>query len=331
MEFDATATQPVYTYPDGLVSPPLKIDQPVFKESSSPMEIREKGYLRSPLFEPGIVPCAQVHPRVLVESLWADIREEALREIKQEPLLKNMFRAMILERKDLEDAVGFILSRLLAGPFFPVSEIKKLFDDAFADDQRIALACCLDIQSIVERDPAAESRFQPLLYFKGFHALQSYRLCHWLWKQGRHTLAFVLQSRISESFGVDIHPAARIGAGLLIDHATSVVIGETAVVEDDVSILHEVTLGGTGKDSGDRHPKVRRGVLIGAGAKILGNVEIGKGAKVGAGSVVLGDVPAHSTVVGIPAEIVGAPEVEAPALEMNHRLARDRLHQSARS
>jgi serine O-acetyltransferase len=160
----------------------------------------------------------------------------------------------------------------------------------------------------------------PLLYYKGFHALQSYRVAHWIWNKGRESLAFYLQNRISEVFGVDVHPAARIGTGILIDHGTSVVIGETAVIEDNVSMLHEVTLGGTGKQTGDRHPKVRQGVLIGTGAKILGNVEIGEGAKVAAGSVVLKDVPPHSTVAGVPAVVVGRPEVDQPALSMDQSL-----------
>lgn len=177
-----------------------------------------------------------------------------------------------------------------------------------------------DIRAITERDPAATRFSEPLLYFKGFHALQTHRVAHWLWSEGRRELALFLQSRASEVFGVDIHPAARIGKGILVDHATGVVVGETAVVEDNVSILHEVTLGGTGKDCGDRHPKVRHGVLIGAGAKILGNVEVGEGAKIGAGSVVLEDVPAHATVAGVPAKVVGIAEGDEPARTMDHRL-----------
>jgi serine O-acetyltransferase len=158
---------------------------------------------------------------------------------------------------------------------------------------------------VVERDPAARGVAQPFLYYKGFHALEAYRVAHWLWSNGRNPLALHLQNRISEVLAVDIHPAARIGKGILIDHATSVIIGETAVVGDDVSMLHEVTLGGTGKESGDRHPKVGSGVLIGAGAKILGNIIIGEGSKIAAGSVVLKEVPPHATVAGIPARVVG--------------------------
>ena len=165
-----------------------------------------------------------------------------------------------------------------------------------------------------------ENYLIPFLYFKGFHALQVHRVAHWLWQQRRRLFSLLLQNHASTVFGVDIHPAAKIGTGVMIDHATGVVIGETAVVEDNVSILQSVTLGGTGKDAGDRHPKVRCGALLSAGATVLGNIEIGTGAKVGAGSVVLADVPAHTTVVGIPARMVGKPNVELPALDMHHAL-----------
>lgn len=176
-----------------------------------------------------------------------------------------------------------------------------------------------DIQAIYERDPACMGYLQPFLYFKGFHALESYRVSHALWMQGRYAFAFLLQSRVSEVFGVDIHPAAQIGTGILNRSRNQCCYCETSVVEDDVSILHEVTLGGTGKEKGDRHPKIRRGVLIGAGAKILGNIEVGRGAKIGAGSIVLDNVPPYRTVVGVPAKIVGVPQVTEPAFEMDHR------------
>jgi serine O-acetyltransferase len=188
------------------------------------------------------------------------------------------------------------------------------------EDDKIGLALRADIRAVRDRDPAAQGFATPLLYFKGFHALQSYRVAHWLWTQGRRSLAWLFHARISEVFAADIHPGARIGKGVLFDHGTGLVIGETAVLEDNVSVLHEVTLGGTGKETGDRHPKVRRCVLIGAGAKILGNIEIGVGAKVGAGSVVLQPVPPHVTVAGVPARIVGRPREAEPALAMDHRL-----------
>jgi serine O-acetyltransferase len=197
-------------------------------------------------------------------------------------------------------------------------QLRDVMQQAMQHDPGIAQAICADIQAVQERDPAVKCCLVPLLFLKGVHALSAWRVAAWLWKQGRELVAVYLQNRISEVFAVDIHPAARIGRGILMDHATSIVIGETAVIEDDVSLLHEVTLGGTGKATGDRHPKVRRGVLIGAGAKILGNVEIGEGAKVGAGSVVLRDVPPHCTVAGVPAVIVGKPVSSAPALDMDH-------------
>src|SRR5690606_26072613 len=187
-------------------------------------------------------------------------------------------------------------------------------------DERLAEAAARDLRAIVERDAACDSPLQPLLFFKGFMAISTYRVSHHLWTHGRRELALYFQSLASEVFGVDIHPAARIGCGILLDHATSFVVGETAVIEDNVSILHEVTLGGTGKQSGDRHPVVRSGVLLGAGAKILGRVEIGESAKVGAGSVVLADVPPHATVAGVPAVVVGVSREEAPALEMDQSL-----------
>jgi len=177
-----------------------------------------------------------------------------------------------------------------------------------------------DLCAVQERDPAVEFFSTPLLYLKGFLALQSYRIAHWLWNQKREALAIYLQNQISVVFAVDIHPAARIGKGIMLDHATGIVIGETAIVEDDVSILQSVTLGGTGKESGDRHPKIRAGVMIGAGAKVLGNIEVGRGAKVGAGSVVLDHVPEHTTVAGVPAKVVGRPDSEMPSLAMNQTI-----------
>ena len=177
-----------------------------------------------------------------------------------------------------------------------------------------------DIAAVCDRDPACSGPMDPLLYYKGLHALSAYRTGHWLWLHGRRPLARWLQSRVAQCLGVDIHPAARIGRGILLDHAHGVVVGETAVIEDDVSILHNVTLGGTGKDAGDRHPKVRSGVLIGAGALILGNIEIGSGAKVGAGSVVMRPVRPHVTVTGGLARAVGVPATLQPSMEMNHRV-----------
>jgi serine O-acetyltransferase len=232
-------------------------------------------------------------------------------------VLFGFLYAAVLRHENLEDGLSAILANKLHTAELPASFLRDLIHDALADDASIRASIRADLMAARTRDPAARGYAQPFLYYKGFHALQAYRFAHWLWEKGRPGLAAHLQNRISEAFGVDVHPAARIGSGVLIDHGTSVVIGETAVVEDNVSLLHEVTLGGTGKESGDRHPKVRRGVLIGAGAKVLGNIEIGMGAKVAACSVVLKDVPPHTTVAGIPARVVGRCTVAEPALEMD--------------
>jgi serine O-acetyltransferase len=201
--------------------------------------------------------------------------------------------------------------------------LRDVFIQALSDSAFIREALRRDLTAVLQRDPAARGLAQPFLHYKGFHALQAHRVAHWLWGKGRESLACYLQSRVSEVFAVDIHPAARMGKGILIDHGTGVVIGETAVVGDDVSLLHEVTLGGTGKECGDRHPKVGNGVMIGAGAKILGNVRIGNGSKVAAGSVVLHEVPPHATVAGVPAKIVGHPATDEPALQMDQQLDTD--------
>jgi serine O-acetyltransferase len=254
---------------------------------------------------------------VAEDGFWDHILAEARQEAEREPLLVSFLYSSVLRHRKLEDALGVILANKLQTPDLPAILLRDLINEAFTEDGSIRASIRADLLAARTRDPAARSYALPFLYYKGFHALQAYRVANWLWRHGRHTLAAHLQNRISEAFGVDVHPAARIGSGVLIDHGTSVVIGETAVVEDNVSLLHEVTLGGTGKESGDRHPKVRRGVLIGAGAKILGNIEVGSGAKVGAGSVVLRDVPPHTTVAGIPARVVGRCTVAEPALEMD--------------
>jgi serine O-acetyltransferase len=255
------------------------------------------------------------------DAIWAAIRRDVVAEAAREPILASFLHATVLKHARLEDALSFHLAGKLSTGTLPDMLVRELIDEAFAADPSIGSAIRVDLQAVRDRDPAARGYVEPFLNFKGFHALQSYRVAHWLWQQSRCGLATFLQNRISEVFGVDIHPAARIGKGILIDHGTGVVVGETSVIEDNVSLLHEVTLGGTGKETGDRHPKVRHGVLIGAGAKVLGNVEIGAGAKIAAGSVVLADVPSHTTVAGVPAKVVGRPNVEEPALEMNQRLS----------
>jgi serine O-acetyltransferase len=251
------------------------------------------------------------------DGFWDQIQAEVRREAEREPVLASFLFASVLRLRKLEGALGVILAGKLATQDVSAVLLLDLIDEALAEDASTRASIRADLLAARTRDPAARGYAQPFLYYKGFHSLQAYRVAHRLWKQGRHGLAEHLQNRISEAFGVDVHPAARIGSGMLIDHGTSVFVGETAVVEDDVSLLHEVTLGGTGKETRDRHPKVRRGVLIGAGAKILVNIEIGRGAKVGAGSVVLRDVPPHTTVAGIPARVVGRCTVADPALEMD--------------
>jgi serine O-acetyltransferase len=235
-------------------------------------------------------------------------------------MLASFLHCVILNHRSLEDALSFILAGKLESSTITATTLRDLIDEAFAGDPKIGVAFRADIEAVCERDPACDSYSKAVLYLKGFQSLQAYRVAHYFWANDRKPLALYLQSRISDTFGVDIHPAARIGKGILIDHATSVVIGETAVVEDNVSMLHEVTLGGTGKQGGDRHPKIRHGVLIAAGAKILGNVEVGEGAKIGASAVVLEDVPPHTTVVGVPARPVGGLLKGEPALEMEHRI-----------
>ena len=270
--------------------------------------------------EPEAGPQSVGEPAAESCAVWKQVRREAEQERAREPALGEFLDSTILSRKGLADSLAWILSHELASPMVSQERLRELFDEVHAGDPAIGEGARADLQAVRDRDPALETYFPALLFFKGFHALQAYRIAHRLWNEGRTLAALLVQSRMALVYGVDIHPAARIGRGIMIDHATGVVVGETAVIEDAVSILHEVTLGGTGKETGDRHPKVRAGVLIGAGAKLLGNVEIGAGAKVGAGSVVLADVPAHRTVVGVPAVVVGTPESDTPALTMDHRL-----------
>lgn len=263
-------------------------------------------------------------PVILVDDpIWQTIRQETQAEVENEPALASFLHATILNHDSLEMALSFHLANKLASPAISALQAREIIEDSLVQDNCLGAAVRADIQAVYDRDSACESYLLPFLYFKGFHALQSYRVAHCLWNRGRRSLAYFLQSHISLTFGVDIHPAAQIGKGIMLDHATGIVIGETTVVEDDVSIMQAVTLGGTGKEAGDRHPKIRRGVLISAGAKILGNIEIGEGAKVGAGSVVLKPVPPHTTVVGVPAEPVGIPGSDSPALDMNHEISCD--------
>jgi serine O-acetyltransferase len=253
-------------------------------------------------------------------ELWEELRFEADRVAAREEILRGFLDVAVLRPTNFASGLGSLLARELGELFMPVERLADLVLAAMADEPAIIAAAAADLVAIRTRDPAAESYLTPFLYYKGFHALQWHRVGHWLWRSRRRDLAHFLQSRASEVFAVDIHPAVPIGRGVFIDHGTGLVVGETAVIGDDVSILHEVTLGGTGKERGDRHPKVRNGVLLGAGAKVLGNVEIGRDAKVAAGSVVLHDVPPGATVAGVPARIVGWSSGSVPALEMDQRL-----------
>jgi serine O-acetyltransferase len=255
-----------------------------------------------------------------LENLWEKLRTEAARLHDEEPELRHLVDDVVLSRGTFSEALAARLGRRLAREDMPREMLEPLFSEIISGHHAIAHACGRDLLAMFERDPACFSPLEPLLFFKGFMALTTYRVSHQLWKDGRRWLALYLQSISSEVFSTDIHPAAQIGCGILLDHATSFVVGETAIIENDVSILHEVTLGGTGKDTGDRHPIIRSGVLIGAGAKILGRVEIGTHAKVGAGSVVLSDVLPHTTVAGVPAIMVGEAKERNPALEMNQQL-----------
>ncbi len=252
--------------------------------------------------------------------MWQEICVEARQSSLDEPVLASSYPAAILNHKSFTEAISFHLANKLDSDSMPAMTLREVFVEALEADPSIAAAMCNDIRAYKDRDPACEKYSMPFLYFKGFHALQAQRVSHWLWLQQRKILALYMQNQISQIFSVDIHPGAKIGSGIMIDHATGVVVGETAVIGDDVSMLHAVTLGGSGCLSGDRHPKIGRGVLISAGAKILGNISVGDGAKIGAGSVVLESVPPHVTVAGVPAKIVGRVVGNAPALEMDHQL-----------
>jgi len=255
------------------------------------------------------------------DDLWALMRDEASAKAAEEPILGSYFHATVLNHDSFGSALSFRLASKLDNPMLPTMLIRDVIKEALTADPDILRAAEIDMLANYARDPACTDLTTPFLFFKGFHALQAHRIAHWLWHQERRTLSQFFQNQISVTLGIDIHPAARIGSGIMLDHATGIVVGETAVIEDDVSILHSVTLGGTGKTTGDRHPKIRRGVLLAAGCKIIGNIEVGEGAKVGAGSVVLEDVPAHVTVAGVPAKIVGKPTGTLPAHDMDQCLS----------
>lgn len=241
--------------------------------------------------------------------------------LAHEPAMGCVLHSSVFQVGSLKDALAYRFAHKLTTSEVSEQALKELAGFAYADDPDLEFAARADMVATLERDPACDTLLQPLLYFKGFQAVQAYRIAHWLWMKGRRHLAYFIQARISELFGVDIHPGASVGKGIMIDHAHSIVIGETAVVGDNVSLLHSVTLGGTGKQHDDRHPKIGDGVLIGAGAKVLGNVTIGHCSRVAAGSVVLTDVPSNKTVAGVPARIVGEAGCAQPSSTMNQLLS----------
>ncbi|MDO1558212.1 serine O-acetyltransferase [Brevundimonas sp. 2R-24] len=254
------------------------------------------------------------------DPVWDRLRREAVAAAQSEPRLASMLHSVILSHRDLSGALSFQLARKLSDEELGPMALREICDAAYKDRPEIVASAARDLEAVVARDPATDGVLQPFLYFKGYLALQAHRVAHLLWSQGRATLAYHFQSRVSELFQVDIHPAARIGSGVMLDHGTGIVIGETAQVGDDVSMLHGVTLGGTGAKGGDRHPKIGKGVLLGAGAKVLGNIRIGDHAKIASGSVVLKPVPDGCTAAGVPARLVNCPAGDAPALTMDHTL-----------
>lgn len=256
----------------------------------------------------------------IVDPVWTRVRQEAEAAMRAEPALSTFFVSSLLNHDSLESAVTSRVASRLAHPALSFELIVQTFAEALSDDHAFQEAIRADILAVVDRDPAATRLIEPVLYFKGFHAIQTHRLAHWLWTENRRDFALYLQSRSSEVFQTDINPAARIGKGIFLDHATGLVVGQTAVIEDNVSILQGVTLGGTGKERGDRHPKIRRGVLLGAGAKVLGNIEVGQCSRVASGSVVLQSVPRNTTVAGVPARVVGAAGCAEPARSMDQIL-----------
>jgi serine O-acetyltransferase len=259
-----------------------------------------------------------VDSQVLADVLWIKLRQEAEDALAKTPVLAPLFVDSILNRASFEAAIFHRVAARLKNDIVALGVIVHAFYRAAEAEPSLIGSLRADIAAVVERDPATERFIEPFLYFKGFHALQTHRLANWLWRGGERDFALYLQSRSSDVFQTDIHPAATIGKGVFLDHATGLVVGETAVVEDDVSLLQNVTLGGTGKAAGDRHPKVRKGVIIGAGAKILGNIEIGEHAKIAAGAVVLAPVPAFATVAGVPAKLLKKTEAAEIAKGFQH-------------
>jgi serine O-acetyltransferase len=267
---------------------------------------------------------ARTNPQIAaVDPVWNRILQEAQTALSEEPLLGGMLHYNLLHHETLESALAYRFALKLASGELGEQILHEIATEAYASDPSLGQKARADLAAVVERDPACHRMIQPMLFFKGFQAVQAYRVAHWLWREGRRDMALFIQMRVSEVYTVDIHPAARIGQGIMIDHAHSIVVGETAVVGDNVSILHSVTLGGTGKEDGDRHPKIGDGVLIGAGSKVLGNIRVGENSRIAAGSVVLHDVPCCKTVAGVPARVVGDAGCDTPSVKMDQILDED--------
>ncbi len=264
--------------------------------------------------------CGERTATAASRETWQSVREEAIAAIEHDRVMAEGLRDTVLQHDNFADALAHRLARKLSDYAISIETLEAMLCEALSADPGIEAAALADLNAVRDRDPACPDLLTPFLFFKGYQALQAYRFGHWLWKRDRQHLARHLQSRSSETFAVDIHPASRLGQGILLDHGTAIVVGETAVIDDDVSILQGVTLGGTGKQCGDRHPKIRRGVLIGAGAKVLGNIIVGEGAKIGAGSIVLDNVVPYTTVVGNPARTVGMRHTTLPAFTMDQTL-----------
>ena len=257
---------------------------------------------------------------VIEKEVWSELKRLAIAEAEADPALAAHLYDLVIRHRGYPEALAYLIASSLANNTFNIVAMSDLVSETISHNPEIATSSLYDLKAVCERDPACESPLIPFLYYKGFKGLQGYRIAHALWKSGRNGIARFLQSRITEVFALDIHPHATVGRGVFIDHATGIVVGQTSVIEDDVSMLQSVTLGGTGKEGGDRHPKIRRGVMLGAGAKVLGNIEVGEGAKVAAGSVVTKPVPPHTTVAGVPAKPIGRPTSDTPAYDMNQEL-----------
>ncbi len=265
----------------------------------------------------------KIHDVVDLDPVWQALLNEAQAVIDSDPAMSGFIYANILNHKSLESAVIHRICERLHRAEFPAEMIRTAFHEMLADDPEWSAIVRVDIAAVYDRDPACSRFIEPILYFKGFHAIQVHRLANWAWKVGRKDFALYLQSQSSQVFQTDINPQAEFGRGIFMDHATGIVVGATAVIGDDVSIMQDVTLGGTGKEGGDRHPKVQNGVLIGAGAKVLGNLNVGECSRIAAGALVVKEVPPKTTVAGVPARVVGVAGCSQPSRTMDQILAEE--------